>query len=293
VTSAIARAWREFTFRAPDGLVLFAREYGPTDASRTPLLCLAGLTRNAKDFEPLAERLAEPRRIIAFDYRGRGRSQYAADASTYTPHHELADAIALLDHLKLARACVIGTSRGGIIAMLMARLQAQRLAGAVLNDIGPRLETAGLLRIARLVAQPGSLGSWAEAIASLKASNPGTENLSEESWERFAQRIFRQVGDRLVADYDPRLAQTFPTAEDIAHNRVAELWDFFAALKHKPSAVLRGENSDLLSEATVEQMASVHPALIRVNVKDRAHVPFLDEPECLAAIKAVAAACDS
>jgi pimeloyl-ACP methyl ester carboxylesterase len=292
VTSPTARQWREFTFRAPDGLLLFARDCGPLGLSLTPLLCLPGLTRNSRDFEPLAEQLDESRRIIALDYRGRGRSQYAPDPSTYTPRHELEDAIALLDHVKLERVCVVGTSRGGIIAMLMAALHAPRLAGAVLNDIGPRLETTGLMRIAHLVAQPACLGSWTEAIASLKVCNPGIENLTEDRWECFAKRIFRQVGERVLADYDPRIAHTFPSAEDIVNNRVAQLWDFFAALKDKPCAVLRGENSDLLSEATVAEMAGLHAGLIAVAVKDRGHVPFLDEPESLAAITAVAAACD-
>jgi pimeloyl-ACP methyl ester carboxylesterase len=273
-------------------MLLFARDCGPLGASLTPLLCLPGLTRNSKDFEPLAERLGEPRRIIALDYRGRGRSQYAPDPGTYTPRHELEDAIALLDHLKLERACVVGTSRGGIIAMLMAAVHASRLAGAVLNDVGPRLEATGLMRIARLVAQPASLGSWSEAIASLKASNPGVENITEDGWECFAKRIFRQEGEQVLAEYDPGIVHTFPTAEDIANNRTAELWQFFAALKDKPCAVLRGENSDLLSEATVARMAGLHPGLIAVTVRERGHVPFLDEPESLAAIRAVAAACD-
>ncbi|HYN00025.1 MAG TPA: alpha/beta hydrolase [Aestuariivirgaceae bacterium] len=292
MTSPIARPWREFTFRAPDGILLFARDRGPLGSSLTPLLCLPGLTRNSMDFEPLAEQLGESRRLIALDYRGRGRSQYAPDPSTYTPRHELEDAIALLDHLKLDRVCVVGTSRGGIIAMLMAAIHAPRLAGAVLNDIGPRLETTGLLRIARLVAQPASLGSWADAIASLKDSNPGIENITEDCWLRFAKRLFRQEGEQVIADHDPGIAHTFPTAEDIANNRNAELWQFFTALRDKPCAVLRGENSDLLSEATVAEMASLHPGLIAVTVRDRGHVPFLDEPESLAAIRAVAAACD-
>lgn len=273
-------------------MVLFARDCGPADSNLTPLLCLAGLTRNSKDFEPLAERLDEPRRIIALDYRGCGRSHYAPDPGTYTPRHELEDAMALLDYLKLARACVVGTSRGGIVAMLMATLYGPRLAGAVLNDIGPRLEPAGLLRIVGLLERHAGFTSWSDAVAALKASNPGIENLSEEGWESFARRIFRQAQGEFVADYDPKIAQTFPAAEDILNNRVTDLWDFFLALKEKPCAVLRGENSDLLSEATVEQMASLHPPLIRVTVKDRGHVPFLDEPESLAAIRAVAAACD-
>jgi pimeloyl-ACP methyl ester carboxylesterase len=291
VTSA-ATPWREFTFRAPDGLEVYARECWPANASPTPLLCLSGLTRNSCDFEPMAEGLAEPRRIITLDYRGRGRSQYAPDSSSYTPHHELADAIALLDGLALARVCVIGTSRGGIIAMLMAALHPDRIAGAVLNDIGPKLEAEGLLRIANLLSTQRSFASWSEAANSLRGTNPGTTGLSDIDWEAFARRIFREDSGRLVANFDLRLAETFPSIEDIEAGRVTELWELFGTLREKPCAVLRGQNSDLLSQATMQRMATIHPRLICVTVENRGHVPFLSEPESLAAIRAVAWACD-
>ncbi len=240
----------------------------------------------------MAERLVEPRRVVAFDYRGRGRSQYASDPSSYTPHHELADAMALLDRLAISRACVIGTSRGGIIAMLMAALYSGRIAGAVLNDIGPKLETQGLLRIAGLLSQQRTFGSWAEAAASLRATNPGISGLNEPDWHAFAQRIFKEDAGCFIADFDPGLAQAFPSIEDIRSGGIAELWELFSALKDKPCAVLRGQNSDLLSHATVQRMAIIHPRLICVTVANRGHVPFLDEPESLAAIRAVASACD-
>jgi pimeloyl-ACP methyl ester carboxylesterase len=285
-------SWREFTFRTADGLSLFARDCGPEDGALTPLLCLPGLTRNSKDFEPLAQRLGEPRRMVAIDYRGRGRSDYSPDPKTYTPGHELRDAIALLDHLNIARACVVGTSRGGIVAMLMAAHHAKRMAGTVLNDIGPKLEPAGLLRIIKLLERRTPLASWAQAVTALKASSPGIENLAEGGWESFAKRIFKETAEGLVADCDPKLAQNFPSAEDVTNNKIAEMWELFGALTNKPCAVLRGENSDLLSEATVARMSEMHPGLITVTVKDRGHVPFLDEPECVEAIRVVAARCD-
>jgi pimeloyl-ACP methyl ester carboxylesterase len=271
---------------------LFACTWGPEHGPLTPLLCLPGLTRNSKDFEPLAQRLGEPRRMVALDYRGRGRSEYSADPRTYTPGHELQDVIALLDQLNIKRTCVIGTSRGGIIAMLMAALHPKRIAGVVLNDIGPKLEPAGLLRIIQLLESKAHPASWAQAVAALKATHPGVENLSDSEWESFAKRIFKETADGLVADCDPKLAHSFPSAADVRDNKVAELWELFSALKNKPCAVLRGENSDLLNEATVARMAELHPGLIAVTVKDRGHVPFLDEPECLDAIRAVAAQCE-
>ncbi len=148
---------RTHFYRSQDGLKLFARDFGPENSHYLPVLCLAGLTRSSRDFLPLAEKIAADRRLICPDYRGRGRSQYADDVSTYNPMQELADVIALLDCLSVDKAIVIGTSRGGIIAMLMAQRASNRLQGAVLNDIGPRLEKEGLLRIAsHLGVSPGS-----------------------------------------------------------------------------------------------------------------------------------------
>jgi pimeloyl-ACP methyl ester carboxylesterase len=290
VTCAERVDWREFQFTAPDGLRLFGRECGPKESRFTPLLCLAGLTRNAKDFEPMAAKLRD-RRIIAFDYRGRGRSQYA-DPATYTPRHELADCVALLDHLCIDKACVVGTSRGGIIAMLMARLQEARIAGAILNDIGPRLEKEGLLRIARLMRQRLEFRSWAEAAKELRAGAPETSGLTDADWQCFARRLYREEAGRIVRDYDPALALSFPSPEEIAREAQPQLWIQFGALKEKPCAVLRGEFSDLLSEATVREMAAVHKGLITASVSGRGHVPFLDEPESIAAVLRVAERCD-
>jgi pimeloyl-ACP methyl ester carboxylesterase len=282
--------WREFHFAAPDGLRLFGRECGPRASRLAPLLCLAGLTRNSKDFEPLAATLRD-RRIIAFDYRGRGRSHYA-DPATYTPRHELADTLALLDHLQIGKACVVGTSRGGIIALLMAQLHGERIAGAILNDIGPRLETEGLLRIARQMRQPCEFGSWEEAANELRTGSSQTAGLTDSDWMCFARRLYKEVAGTIVRDYDPALALSFPSPEEIAREAQPQLWTQFGALKDRPCAVLRGEFSDLLSEATVRDMAAVHKGLITASVMGRGHVPFLDEPESIAAVLRVAECCD-
>lgn len=290
VTCAENVAWREFHFTAPDGLNLFGRDCGPQESRLTPLLCLAGLTRNSKDFDPLAGKLRD-RRIIAFDYRGRGRSQYA-DHASYTPRHELADCFALLDHLRVDKACVVGTSRGGIIAMLMAQFQAARIAGAVLNDIGPRLETGGLVRIARLLRQRSKFCSWAEAANDLRSGHPEVSSLTEADWLCFARRLYKEEAGSIVRDHDPALALSFPSPEEVERETSPQLWTQFSALKEKPCAVLRGEFSDLLSEATVHDMSSVHQGLITACVRGRGHVPFLDEPESVAALLRVAELCD-
>jgi pimeloyl-ACP methyl ester carboxylesterase len=271
-------------------LGLFGRECGPRESRLTPLLCLAGLTRNSKDFEPIAAKLRD-RQIIAFDYRGRGRSHYA-DPATYTPRHELADCLALLDHLRIEKACVVGTSRGGIIAMLMAQMQGERIAGAILNDIGPRLETEGLLRIARLIRQGSEFRTWEAAANELRAGSPETLGLTDSDWLCFARRLYKERAGTIVRDYDPALALSFPSPNELEREAQPQLWTQFGAFKEKPCGVLRGEFSDLLSEATVRDMAAVHKGLVTASVRGRGHVPFLDEPESIATVLGVAELCD-
>ena len=265
-------------------MVVHARDQGPLSGPLTPLLCLPGLTRNAKDFEAVAARLARTRRVVSADFRGRGRSQYAADPLTYRPDVELSDTLLVLDHLGIARAAVIGTSRGGIVTMFMAAKAPARLAGALLNDIGPRLNAGGLLRIRSYIGSDPQFASWAEAVAALQLTNPGFATLSEAEWMVFAKRVFRDVNGSPRADYDPRLGVTFPSAEDITSGKVPELWGLLDLMAAIPVTVLRGEHSDLLSAATVAEMKTHLPQLKTVTVQDRGHVPFLDEPESIAAI---------
>ena len=275
---------RDVYVPAPDGLVLHARDHGPADGGLTPLLCLPGLTRNAKDFEALAARLAQNRRVISPDFRGRGQSAYASDPLTYRPEFELADTLHLLNHLGVSRVAVIGTSRGGIVAMLMAAKAPERLAGALLNDIGPRIDVAGLLRIRNYIGSDPRFASWAEAVAALKATSPGFATLTEAEWMIFARRVFRDADGVPRADYDAKLAVTFPKPEDITAGKVPELWGLLELMKAIPVTVLRGEHSDLLSAATVAEMQAHLPAMKAVTVKNRGHVPFLDEAESIAAI---------
>jgi pimeloyl-ACP methyl ester carboxylesterase len=277
--------WRDVGFRSPDGLDLYARDYGPLTGGPAPVLCLSGLSRNSKDAHPLAERIGQSRRVIALDYRGRGRSDYAPDWSTYRVEVEMADAIVLLDGLRLDQVVVIGTSRGGLIATLMTTTHRHRLAGVVLNDIGPVLEPAGLLRIRRYLGKAPRFTTWRGAVMALKRTNTGFERLSDSQWLDFAHRVFRNDGGRPALDYDSNLRRTFPTPRQIAAGTSAPpLWDLFAALNGLPVAVLRGEHSDLLSAATLARMAELVEGLDAVTVKDRGHAPFLDESESLAAI---------
>jgi pimeloyl-ACP methyl ester carboxylesterase len=284
-------AWREHTFTSADGLRLFARDYGPEAGKLLPVLCLSGLTRNSKDAHAVAVRLCEARRVLAPDYRGRGRSAYAQDWTTYRPDVELEDAIALLDRLGIERSVVFGTSRGGIVAMLMASRHKSRMAGVLLNDIGPELERAGLLRIRGYLGKAPHGENWEDTVAELKRSQSGFETLSESEWLAFAHRLYRDEPGRPALDYDPNLARAFPSEEQIEQGASAELWTLFEHLSGLPATVVRGERSDLLSEETVARMLAALPGLDAVTVPGRGHAPFLDEPESVAAIDRLLARC--
>jgi pimeloyl-ACP methyl ester carboxylesterase len=276
---------RDVWYTSADGLRLYAQDNGPTGAAATPILCLPGLTRNSRDFETVVPWLAAERRVISADFRGRGRSQYAPDPVTYRPDMEAADTILLLDTLGLPNAAIIGTSRGGIVAMFMAAMAKPRIAGIFFNDIGPALEIEGLLRIRTYLGKNPNFADWAAAVASLKQTNPVLTDLSEDQWQVFARRVFREENGRPVPDYDLRLGEVFPSAEDIAAGKLPPLWPLFDGLGGLPVSLLRGESSDLLSATTVEGMRKHHPGLDATTIPGRAHVPFLDEPESRAAIR--------
>lgn len=275
VTSA--SGYEPVHFQTDDGLRLFARDYSPSLCSLTPLLCLPGLTRNSKDFETIAPWLAQTRRVIAPDFRGRGQSQYASDPASYRPDNELLDMISLLSFLKIDRVAVVGTSRGGIVGMLMAAFFPDTLAGLFLNDVGPELDSAGLLRIRNYFGVRSEFASWEMAVANLKSNNSGFDSLTADEWRAFARRVFRPVNEVPRFDYDPALLHTFPSVEDITAGRVANLWEFFEKIADLPVSVVRGEHSDLLSAATVAAMKQQNAGLDATTIPERGHAPFLDE----------------
>jgi pimeloyl-ACP methyl ester carboxylesterase len=287
-------AGRSIFVSAPDGLRLHARCYGPRSAERT-VVCLPGLARTAADFESLAEALAAPgqgRRMIALDYRGRGLSDYDRDPANYNFHVELADLQAVLTALDALPATFIGTSRGGILTMLLAALRPTALKGAVLNDIGPVLEPKGLMRIKGYVGrlpEPRSFNEGAEILRRLfDAQFP---KLTGEDWLKAAHRTFKEVNGRLVTTYDPALAKTL---EGVDFERpMPPLWKEFEALAHVPLMVIRGEHSDLLTAETVAAMAQRHPGMERLKVADQGHAPLLAEPETIARIAGFVARCDA
>ena len=284
---------RHIHVQSADGLTLYAADHGPKDSPLAPIICLPGLTRNSRDFEPLIAELQNTRRILALDLRGRGRSQYAPDPTTYTAATEAADTLTMLDAAGITRAIFIGTSRGGIVSLILHALKPQLIKGLALNDIGPTLDAQGLKRIRAYLGIPVPLPDWNAAANLLKSTHPGFADLSENDWLTFARRVFREDNGKPAADYDPAIATTFPTLEDIDAGKVPQLWELYQALgPDLPVAVLRGETSDLLSAATVARMQQLTPQLIAVTVKGRGHVPFLDEPESLRAIQALLAEAD-
>ncbi len=278
--------WSDVHFKSHDGLDLYAREYGPHNSDSIALLCLSGLSRNSKEFHGLATRLSGERRLICADYRGRGQSQYASDWQTYTPDHELRDALTLLDHLQLKKVTVVGSSRGGIIAMLLAATQPNRLHSVIFNDIGPVIEPDGLRRIAGYIGTPLPFDTWGGAVERMRRDNVGFDNLSDCEWLEFAHMVFAERDGRPVLDYDPNLRKTMPPKDVLDSGTWPDLWPLFEAVKPFPVTALRGEHSDLLSAETLQQMREQHPDLTAITVPHRGHTPFLTEPAAVDSVMA-------
>ena len=245
-----------------------------------PLLCLAGLTRDGRDFEFVAPHLADLR-VITLDYRGRGQSDWG-DPSTYQIPVEGRDAVELLDHLGIDKAAVLGTSRGGLIAMLLAATVKNRLLGVALNDIGPEIAPEGLEVIKDYLGRPPVLKTHAEMAAARARVLTGFANVPPERWLREAQILFNETEDGLELTYDPRLREAVLEG---GAQPAPDLWPLFDALSGLPLACLRGANSDLLSPATFAEMKRRRPDMVAVEVPDRGHIPFLDEPQSLSALK--------
>jgi pimeloyl-ACP methyl ester carboxylesterase len=287
---------------APDGLRLHVRSYGRRSAPRLPVMCLPGLTRTGADFDTLANALAHdpenPRWVVALDARGRGRSDYDRSGE-YSFATELADVIAVATALEAAPAVFIGSSRGGLLTMMLAVARPMLIAGAILNDIGPVIEPKGLMRLRGYVGrmpQPRSFEEGAEILRRLFDSQ--FPKLTPQDWLASARRGWEERRGRLVPTYDIRLARTLSGVD--LERPLPPLWKEFDALAGIPLMVVRGANSDLLSPRTVEAMrarradmnADLKADLDFIEVPDQGHTPLLAEPDTIGAIARFAAGCE-
>ncbi|MDA0339608.1 MAG: alpha/beta hydrolase [Proteobacteria bacterium] len=275
---------KEASYTSADGLKLFYRDFGDSNSSNTPVLCVPGLTRNSRDFIDLAQRLSADRRVMCPDLRGRGFSDYDPNYKNYQPVTYVADMIKLLDDLGIEKVIWIGTSLGGIMAMVAALRHPERLAGVVLNDIGPVLAEAGLNRIKSYTGKLPPVTSWQDAIDQAKqVYGDSLRGLDEARWPDLVRRNYREDENGVPKpDMDPKIGDAMRESG----GAIADPWPIFQGLIPIPTLALRGELSDLLDEETFEEMGNRKPDLIRVTVPDRGHTPLLDEPACLEAIDA-------
>jgi pimeloyl-ACP methyl ester carboxylesterase len=287
---------RPFTDRfwtAPGGLTLHARDYpAASGPARAPVICIHGLTRNARDFEDLAPRLAtHGRRVLAVDVRGRGASAWDPDVNRYAPPVYAGDILALMDALAIARAVFIGTSMGGLITLVVSALRPAAVAAAVLNDVGPELAPEGLARIGGYVGGGPAVENWADAADYARRLNAiAFPAYCDEDWMAFARRLFVERNGRPVLDYDPGISAVFKKPDlkpGEAPPPPPDLWPLFAGLSQRPLLTIRGQTSDILSEDIAKRMRETAPAMAYAEVEGIGHAPMLNEPEALAAIDAL------
>ena len=274
---------RDGYWTSDDGLQLHYRDYaGPLD--RPPVLCLHGLTRNARDFDNLAERLAGDWRVITVDFRGRGQSDYDPDPNRYIPPTYAKDVLQLMNHLSIPEAAFIGTSLGGVVAMIIAAIAPERIAGALLNDVGPQLSAAGIERIRTYVGKPVLFASWDDAAQGFAAKYGDVHPAyGDEEWLAYAKRVARQTDGGIELDYDMAVAKPFMAMDENTASAI-DAWPLFRALSGRPVTILRGALTDLLSAEVAERMRQEVPGAELVTVPDVGHPPDFDEPESIAAV---------
>ena len=277
-------AGEDIVWSSADGLSLYAKSYGPASAPLS-VLCIHGLTRNHKDFEPMIAALPGHYRFVAVDVRGRGRSAHDPEHKNYNPAIYAKDMGLLLDKLGIGRAVLIGTSMGGLISLMMMRRTPKRIAGVVLNDVGPVVEKTGIARIAGYAGKVQPVTDWQSAAAAVKTiQGQAFPDMPEERWMDFARRTYKELPNgEVVLDYDPNIARSLGKVKPGAVTNFA-LWRMFGGLKKAPLLVVRGAKSDILSEKTAQEMVRRHPDARLATVPRVGHAPILDEPEAVSAI---------
>lgn len=267
-------------YQSDDGLRLYARDYpGPT-VDAPVILCMPGLTRNSKDFADLANELQQSRRVICADQRGRGRSARDTDPSRYHPERYARDMRTLLDVLHIPRLVVIGTSLGGLMALLLMASEPQRIQAAVLNDIGPEIDPRGVARIAAYVGKTAPATTWDEAARQTMLINgEALADFNNDNWHAMARDLYVQEGTAPMLDYDQAIADGLN-----AGTAAPNLWPLFDSVGERPMLVIRGQTSDILSMETLAEMSRRLPQLVSLNIAGRGHAPTLNEPNARLAI---------
>ncbi|MFN3465457.1 MAG: alpha/beta fold hydrolase [Terricaulis sp.] len=280
--------YEERIIRTIDDLTLYARDYPPlAPETGAPVICLHGLTRNSRDFEIIAPRIAAlGRRVIVPDMRGRGQSANDPDPAHYVPAVYAQDVVKLMDDLGVPKAVFIGTSMGGLITLVIAATAPDRIAASVLNDVGPQVNTSGLTRIASYVGNVQPVATLQEAAAAVRSTNGSAfpDKLDDDAfWLAFARRTFRVRDDgQFELDYDPLIALAF--ADFDADAPAPDLMPYFQALANKPVLSVRGEHSDILTAEGAERMRNASERVEAITVQGRGHAPALDEPDAWDAI---------
>lgn len=266
--------FRERRIGARDGLDLYVRDYGDPLADGVPMLCLAGLTRNSKDFHTLASRVTTHRRVICPDYRGRGESPHDPNWRNYRPEAILDDIFQVLTACNAHPVVVCGVSYGGLMAMALGALAPTALAGVILNDVGPELDPNGSRRIMAYIGRDRPQPDWPSAIAETKRTLPTLALPDDDAWRRFTEATYRQGSDgQLHFDWDVSLAKALSQPEN-----TPDLWPLYRTLQNLPLLVLRGGLSDVLSEQTLARMATEKPDLLQLTIPEVGHVPSFEHP---------------
>ncbi|TIL74330.1 MAG: alpha/beta hydrolase [Mesorhizobium sp.] len=275
----MSSGFSDFFYASPDGLELHARIYGEANSGHWPVVCLPGLTRNSRDFHELALHLSRraqtPRKIVAFDYRGRGQSAYDPDIGHYNIGVEAGDILAGLAALGIDEAGFIGTSRGGLIIHVLGVMRPAVLRAIVLNDIGPVLEAGGLAHIRSYLERAPKPKTYADAVGAQRGAH-GSDfpALTEADWERMVAALYRETVEGLLPDFDPKLVDTLAGLDPT--RPLPDMWPQFEALAAIPLLAIRGANSKLLSAETFEQMRKRHPGVETITVDGQGHAPILE-----------------
>lgn len=269
-------------FTNPDGLKQHYRDFNVAGPNAPIVLCMPGLTRNARDFEDIATHLADRCRVICVEQRGRGLSEWDPQPSRYLPVTYVGDMIALLSHLGTDKVIAIGTSLGGLMTMLIQAMYPGKLLGAVINDIGPEIDPKGVERIKSYVGKGTPPESWDDLLPAVKKANDGVyPDFTDDDWMWFSRKLFDDVDGKPVPQYDPAISQNFENEDSQSS---PDLWPVFQSMHTIPTVVLRGELSDILMQSTLDRMAAEHPDLVPIVVPRLGHVPLMREAEVKAAI---------